>query len=150
MLSPKHCSVPGHKIDSALKMHPCCVSRAQSAQTYIVIFIDIMSSKAFARLISASLALNCLQVRLLGEHTDHEPEEIEKTISRPKYFDPYEAVKYGIIDRVSHQHLLFIRCSSTYDKSPAACVFCVMCCVSCRVMHATHDSWEYACHVMHA
>lgn len=42
-----------------------------------------------------------LQVRLLGEHTDHEPEEIEKTISRPKYFDPYEAVKYGIIDRVS-------------------------------------------------
>ena len=42
-----------------------------------------------------------MQVRLLGEHTDHEPEEIEKTISRPKYFDPYEAVKYGIIDRVS-------------------------------------------------
>lgn len=42
-----------------------------------------------------------VQVRLLGEHTDHEPEEIEKTISRPKYFDPYEAVKYGIIDRVS-------------------------------------------------
>ena len=43
----------------------------------------------------------CIQVRLLGEHTDHETEEIEKTISRPKYFDPYEAVKFGIIDKVS-------------------------------------------------
>lgn len=42
-----------------------------------------------------------VQVRILGEHTDHEPEEIEKTISRPKYFDPYQAVDYGIIDRVS-------------------------------------------------
>ena len=41
-----------------------------------------------------------LQVRILGEHTDHEPEEIQKTISRPKYFDPYQAVDYGIIDRV--------------------------------------------------
>lgn len=47
-----------------------------------------------------------VQVRLLGEHTDHEPEEIEKTISRPKYFDPYEAVKYGIIDRVSLLHFV--------------------------------------------
>ena len=46
------------------------------------------------------MLLHGFQVRLLGEHTDHEPEEIEKTISRPKYFDPYEAVKYGIIDRV--------------------------------------------------
>lgn len=43
---------------------------------------------------------NFVQVRILGEHTDHEPEEIEKTISRPKYFDPYKAVEYGIIDRV--------------------------------------------------
>ena len=49
-----------------------------------------------------------MQVRLLGEHTDHEPEEIEKTISRPKYFDPYQAVKYGIIDRVSCPALAII------------------------------------------
>ncbi len=53
------------------------------------------------------------QVRLLGEHTDHEPEEIEKTISRPKYFDPYEAVKYGIIDRVG------------------CCQICLLCCLLC-------------------
>lgn len=49
-----------------------------------------------------------MQVRILGEHTEHEPEEIEKTISRPKYFDPYQAVDYGIIDRVSS--LLTVAC----------------------------------------
>jgi hypothetical protein len=27
-------------------------------------------------------------------------EEIEKDINRPKYFDPWEAVEYGIIDQV--------------------------------------------------
>ena len=40
------------------------------------------------------------QVYLLSKHIGKEKEEIEKTITRPRYFDPYEAVEYGIIDRV--------------------------------------------------
>lgn len=39
-------------------------------------------------------------VNLLAKHTNHTKEEITQTISRPKYFDPQEAVKFGIIDRV--------------------------------------------------
>lgn len=39
-------------------------------------------------------------VSLLSRHTKHTPEEIEKDIARAKYFDPYEAVEYGIVDRV--------------------------------------------------
>lgn len=37
---------------------------------------------------------------ILAEHTGHTVEEIEKDINRPKYFDPYAAVEYGIVDRV--------------------------------------------------
>uniref|UniRef100_A0A061RTA6 ATP-dependent Clp protease proteolytic subunit n=1 Tax=Tetraselmis sp. GSL018 TaxID=582737 RepID=A0A061RTA6_9CHLO len=39
-------------------------------------------------------------VELLAKHTNHETEEIERDILRPKYFDPYAAVEYGIIDKV--------------------------------------------------
>ena len=40
------------------------------------------------------------QVRLLSFHTGHSEAEIAGDIARPKYFNPYEAVDYGIIDRV--------------------------------------------------
>ena len=40
------------------------------------------------------------QVRLLSFHTGHSEAEIAEDIARPKYFNPYEAVDYGIIDRV--------------------------------------------------
>jgi ATP-dependent Clp protease protease subunit len=30
----------------------------------------------------------------------HSEEEISKDTKRPKYFNPYEAIDYGIIDRV--------------------------------------------------
>jgi hypothetical protein len=40
------------------------------------------------------------QVELLAKHTNHETEKIERDIMRPKYFDPYAAVDYGIIDKV--------------------------------------------------
>lgn len=43
---------------------------------------------------------NAEVVRLLAKHTGHSEEEIAKDIARPKYFNPYEAVEYGIIDRV--------------------------------------------------
>ncbi|KAK9846260.1 hypothetical protein WJX81_000224 [Elliptochloris bilobata] len=39
-------------------------------------------------------------VYLLSKHTGKEKDEIERTIARPRYFNPYEAVDYGIIDRV--------------------------------------------------
>ena len=42
----------------------------------------------------------CVQVRLLGKHTDHTPEQIEKDVARPLYFDAYSAIDYGIIDEV--------------------------------------------------
>jgi hypothetical protein len=40
------------------------------------------------------------QVHLLAKHTGHSEEKIAKDISRPRYFDPYEAVEYNLIDRV--------------------------------------------------
>lgn len=41
-----------------------------------------------------------MQVELLAKHTGHSQEKIAKDISRPKYFDPYTAVEYNLIDRV--------------------------------------------------
>ncbi len=42
-----------------------------------------------------------LQVSLIARHTSNDPEKIAKDIQRPKYFDPWQAKEYGIIDRVS-------------------------------------------------
>jgi hypothetical protein len=42
----------------------------------------------------------CLQVHLLGKHIGKEADEIERVIARPTYFNPYEAVDFGIIDSV--------------------------------------------------
>ncbi|KAK9786581.1 hypothetical protein WJX73_008253 [Symbiochloris irregularis] len=39
-------------------------------------------------------------IKILSRHTGHTPPEVEKDIVRTRYFDPYEAVDYGIIDRV--------------------------------------------------
>ena len=39
-------------------------------------------------------------MELLAKHTNHEKEVIERDIMRPKYFDPYAAIEYGIIDKV--------------------------------------------------
>lgn len=41
-----------------------------------------------------------MQVSLLARHTGQEQEQIAKDIQRPKYFDPFQAKEYGIIDRV--------------------------------------------------
>lgn len=41
-----------------------------------------------------------MQVSLLARHTGQDQETIAKDIQRPKYFDPYQAKEYGIIDRV--------------------------------------------------
>lgn len=43
---------------------------------------------------------NANVVSLLAKHTGHSEEKIAKDIQRPRYFDPYEAVEYGLIDRV--------------------------------------------------
>lgn len=52
------------------------------------------------------------QVRLLGKHIGKDNDEIERVIARPSYFNPYEAVDFGIIDRVR----LLPACTSFYGR----------------------------------
>lgn len=47
-----------------------------------------------------------LQIRILSKSTGQTIERLEKDISRPRYFNPYDAISYGIIDKV----LEFFRC----------------------------------------
>jgi hypothetical protein len=37
---------------------------------------------------------------LLSKHTGRTPRALERDLARPKYLNPYEAVNYGVIDRV--------------------------------------------------
>ena len=41
-----------------------------------------------------------VQVHLLAKHISKSDDEIERAITRPTYFNPYEAVDFGIIDKV--------------------------------------------------
>lgn len=41
---------------------------------------------------------------MLGKHIGKDNDEIERVIQRPTYFNPYEAVDFGIIDRVGLPH----------------------------------------------
>lgn len=50
-----------------------------------------------------------MQVNLLGKHIGKTADEIERVISRPTYFNPYEAVDFGIIDRVRCSLLMWQR-----------------------------------------
>lgn len=43
---------------------------------------------------------NAHVVSLLAKHTGHSEEKIAADIRRPQYFNPYQAVEYGLIDRV--------------------------------------------------
>jgi ATP-dependent Clp protease protease subunit len=43
---------------------------------------------------------NVSVVGMLSKHTGHSQEKIIKDISRPRYFNPYQAVEYNLIDRV--------------------------------------------------
>lgn len=45
--------------------------------------------------------LPTLQAKYLGLHTQKSEDEIMRDFSRPRYFNPYEAVGYGLIDTVS-------------------------------------------------
>lgn len=42
-----------------------------------------------------------MQIELMAKHMNKDVDTISRDIERPKYFNPYEAVEYGIIDRVS-------------------------------------------------
>lgn len=53
-----------------------------------------------------------MQVHLLGKHISKTDDEIERAIARPTYFNPYEAVEFGIIDRVC---LSALQCSLMVD-----------------------------------
>jgi len=41
-----------------------------------------------------------LQLDILSKGIGRPAEALEKDINRPKYFDPWEAVDYGLIDQV--------------------------------------------------
>ena len=41
------------------------------------------------------------QLELLSKGINKPIEELEKDINRPKYFNPWEAVDYGLIDKVN-------------------------------------------------
>jgi hypothetical protein len=43
---------------------------------------------------------SCPQAKYLALHTGHTEEEIMQDFSRPRYFNPYEAAEYGLIDQV--------------------------------------------------
>ena len=45
--------------------------------------------------------MKATQVHLLAKHISKSDDEIERAIARPTYFNPYEAVDFGIIDKVS-------------------------------------------------
>lgn len=44
--------------------------------------------------------MNAEVTELLSRHTGHSKEKIAKDIARPRYFNPYEAVEYNLIDKV--------------------------------------------------
>lgn len=39
-------------------------------------------------------------VNLLSKHTGKDAEQVKTDINRPKYFSPYDAVDYGLVDKV--------------------------------------------------
>jgi ATP-dependent protease ClpP protease subunit len=43
-----------------------------------------------------------MQAKYLAASTGQEEETIMRDFSRPKYFSPFEAADYGIIDQVGH------------------------------------------------
>ena len=55
-----------------------------------------------------ALTFASLQVHLLAKHISKSDDEIERVIARPTYFNPYEAVDFGIIDKVGLVSLMML------------------------------------------
>lgn len=55
------------------------------------------------------MSVPCLlpQLDILSKGIGKPVEEIEKDINRPKYFNPWEAVEYGLIDQVGDVFFFF-------------------------------------------
>ena len=49
-----------------------------------------------------------VQVHLLAKHITKSDDEIERAITRPTYFNPYEAVDFGIIAKVGNPYLVLL------------------------------------------
>lgn len=49
---------------------------------------------------SCILCCCCVQAKYLGACTGKEEEEVMRDFSRPRYFSPFEAADYGLIDQV--------------------------------------------------
>ena len=97
---------------------------------------------AMALLLHRAPAL--LQVRLLSRHTGHTIEEVDKEINRPRYFEPYEAVEWGIIDKVGknmRQPLLALLHQSLHPEGTND---------SCRSWNQRRATWHceppHGCH----
>ena len=57
-------------------------------------------------------------MKMLSIHTGHTVEKIEKDTARTRYFNPYEAIEYKLIDRVldpTAEELRAIAEASTYN-----------------------------------
>ncbi len=48
----------------------------------------------------AGTEARCVQIRILSKCTGNSADKLEKDIARPRYFDPHDAITYGIIDKV--------------------------------------------------
>lgn len=60
----------------------------------------------------------CLQMKLLSIHTGHSVAKIDEDTARTRYFNPYEAIEYKLIDRVldpTAEELRAIAEASTYN-----------------------------------
>lgn len=72
-----------------------------NAVAYVVLCVahheDILANDSIA-----------VQVHLLAKHISKSDDEIERAITRPTYFNPYEAVDFGIIDKVGDSYSVLL------------------------------------------
>lgn len=50
-------------------------------------------------------------------HTQKKEEDIQRDFQRPRYFTPYEAASYGLIDKVG---IWMLHCAAAYDRVEAS------------------------------
>ena len=97
------------------------------AQTWVILTAHPQpveyTLKALLPAVLPHYACMTAQVRLLAKHIGKENDEIERVIARPTYFNPYEAVDYGIIDRVC-PHLTVSLCACHFASMLCRCICC--------------------------
>lgn len=70
--------------------------------------------------------MKATQVYLLAKHISKSDDEIERAIARPTYFNPYEAVDFGIIDKVSSlTYAALMLCPMSFKNATILCMCAV-------------------------